>query len=135
MPVQSTAIIARIIGPMLVIVGLAIVVRPSIFIGAIDTFWADAAAPLLWGIISLLLGLTILALHWRWRRPVEIAVTLIGVLSLARGVALLFVPEPPIAFIRAVLADAPLAVVTIGAAGALLGAWLSYEGFRAKVEP
>lgn len=132
MRAASTIIIARILGPLLLIIGLALVVRPSILAGIVDAFAADSSTPLIWGIFALTFGLTILAFHWRWRGVLEIVITVIGCASVVRGVVLLFVPMEAIGVARTVLSAAPVAVIVIGALTALLGAWLSFEGFRAK---
>ena len=128
----STVIIARIIGPLFLIVGLALAVRPSIVAGIVDAFAADSSTQLIWGIFALIFGLTILAFHWRWTGIVEIVITLIACLSVVRGVVLLFIPMEAIGVARSVLTAAPMAVIAIGVVTALLGAWLSFEGFRAK---
>ena len=132
MRAASTVIIARILGPLLLIVGLALAVRPSILAGIVDAFAADSSTPLIWGLFALTFGLTILAFHWRWRGAVEIVITLIGCLSIVRGVVLLFIPMQAIGVARTVLTAAPPAVIAIAVVAALIGAWLTFEGFRAK---
>lgn len=128
-PAQSTLILARIIGPLLVAMGVAVVIRPSVFIGVVDSFAADAVTPLMWGFLALLLGLVILAFHRLWNTWTEVVITVIGVISLVRGVILLFIPTQALTVARDLLGTAP-AAVTLGAVLlALLGAWLAYTGY------
>ncbi len=130
---HATAILARVIGPIMAIMGLAIVVRPGFFVRAVDAFAADPLAPLVWGFIALTMGLTILAFHQRWRGAVAIAITLIGWLLVVRGVVLLFVVDQLIGFVRSTLAASPQMLVVPGAVMILIGAWLSFAGFRARI--
>lgn len=128
-PAQSTLILARVIGPLLVAMGLAVVIRPSAFIGVVDVFAADAVTPLTWGFLALLLGLIVLAFHRRWNTWLEIAITVIGVISVVRGLILLAIPTQAIAVARDLLGTAPVAVILAAALAALLGAWLAYAGY------
>jgi hypothetical protein len=130
---HSTVVLARIAGPLLALSGPALIARPAIIPHLIDSFAADPAAPLLWGFIALLLGLTVLAFHQRWNGPLEIAITLLGWVLILRGIVLFFIPEIGIGIARSMLAAAPNAVAVIGAVTTVLGAWLSYEGFRTKI--
>jgi hypothetical protein len=130
---RSTIVLARVAGPLLALSGPALIARPAIIPHLIDSFAADPAAPLLWGFIALLLGLTVLVFHQRWSTPLEIAITLLGWVLIVRAIILLFIPEMGIGIARTVLAASPNAVFAVGTVTTLLGAWLSYEGFRTKI--
>ena len=127
---QSTIVLARIVGPLLAVSGLALSARPGIIPRIIDAFAADPSAALLWGFMALLLGLTVLAFHQRWNGPVEIAITLLGWILILRGVILLLFPEEGIAVARTILNAAPQAIIVIGAVVAAIGGWISFMGFR-----
>jgi hypothetical protein len=128
-PAQSTLILARIIGPLLLAMGLAVVIRPSVFIGVVDSFAADAVTPLMWGFVALLLGLIILAFHRLWNTWTEIAITVVGVISVVRGLILLFIPTQAVAVARDLLGTAPFVVMLAAVLAALLGGWLAYVGY------
>lgn len=130
MRAPATLIIARILGPLLLIIGIAIAVRPSTMVGVLEAFAADASTPLIWAVFALTFGLVILAFHWRWRGLVESVITLIACLSVVRGIVLLFMPETAIGLARTLLSAAPYAVLAIGVVSALIGAWLLLESFR-----
>jgi uncharacterized protein YjeT (DUF2065 family) len=127
---QSTIVLARIVGPLLAVSGLALSARPGIMPRIIDAFATDPSEALLWGFVALLLGLTVLAFHQRWNGPVEIAITLLGWILILRGVILLLFPEEGIAVARTILESVPQAIVVIGAVVAAIGAWISFMGFR-----
>jgi uncharacterized protein YjeT (DUF2065 family) len=128
----TTIILARILGPVLLLSGAAIAARPEIFLYIIDTFQADAASPSRWGFVALAIGLVILALNHRFNGTMEIVITLIGVLSLVRGLVLLLAPDQAMTLARSVAETTPIAVRATGAVVALLGLWLSLAGFRAR---
>ncbi len=128
-PAQSTLILARIIGPLLMAMGLAVAIRPSVFIGVVDSFAADAVTPLTWGFMTLLLGLIVLAFHRLSSTWTEIAITVIGVISVVRGAILIFIPTQAIAVARDLLGTAPAIVMLAGVITAILGAWLAYTGY------
>jgi hypothetical protein len=140
---NSTVILARVIGPLMVAMGLAVAIRPSVFVGVVDAFAADAVTPLTWGFLALLLGLIVLAFHRTWNTWLETAITVIGVISLVRGLILLFIPTQAIAVARDLLGAAPALVILIGVISILLGAWIAYGGYadelpdhkRAAAEP
>jgi hypothetical protein len=132
-PAQSTLILARIIGPLLLAMGLAVVIRPSVFIGVVDSFAADAVTPLTWGFLALLLGLVVLAFHRLWSTWTEIAITVIGVISVVRGLILLFIPTQAIAVARDLLGTAPVVVMLAAVLAALLGGWLAYVGYGEEI--
>jgi hypothetical protein len=132
-PAQSTLILARIIGPLLVAMGLAVVIRPSVFIGVVDSFAADAVTPLMWGFVGLLLGLVVLAFHRLWNTWTEIAITVIGVISVVRGLILLFIPTQAVAVARDLLGTAPFVVMLAAVLAAVLGGWLAYVGYGDEI--
>jgi len=130
---QSTTILARIIGPLMVAMGLAVFIRPSVFVGVVDAFAADAVTPLTWGFLALLLGLIVLAFHRTWNTWLETAITVIGVISLVRGLILLFIPTQAIAVARDLLGAAPAFVMLVGVISVLLGAWIAYGGYGDEI--
>ena len=130
---HATTILARIIGPVMLVMGLAVILRPALFLRAADAFAADAMAPLVWGFMALIMGLTILAFHQRWKGAVAIAITLIGWLLVVRGVVLLFVADQLIEFVRATIASSPQMLIGPSAVMILIGAWLSFAGFRVRI--
>lgn len=130
---RSTVMIARVVGPMLAAMGLAVFIRPSVFIGVIDDFAADAVTPLTWAILALLFGLIILAFHRTWNTSLEIVVTVIGVISLVRGLVLLFIPTQAVAVARDLLGAAPWFIMVVGALAVALGAWIAYGGWGDEI--
>jgi hypothetical protein len=130
---QSTVILARIIGPLMLAMGLAVFLRPSVFVGVVDAFAADAVTPLTWGFLALLLGLIVVAFHRTWNTWLESAITVIGVISLVRGLILLFIPTQAIAAARDLLGTAPWFIMVVGLFSIALGAWLAYNGYADEI--
>lgn len=129
--VQTTRFCARIVGPLMLIVGAAVVARAGDLVLLIPAILQDGALAFITGVFTLICGLTLLSAHHHWSSPAAIAITVIALLTALRGVLLLFTPGfitslahqflnlGPGAFIAAVLA-------------LIIGAWLTFVGWFAK---
>ena len=81
------------------------------------------------GLLVLLAGVALLALHHRWRSPAEIALSLIAWLFTLRGALLLLAPDVILDLADRMLVSTPL-IVGAGLAAVALGVWLSLVGYR-----
>jgi hypothetical protein len=122
--------IARILGPVLVIIGLGLLVEGETFRVMAGDFLRSSALVYLSGLIALVAGLAILNLHHVWVGDWRVLITIFGWLALIGGIMRLLatsfvqrVGESVIAHQRWPIAGA---VVTIG-----LGAFLSLKGYQA----
>lgn len=59
----------------------------------ITTKGSDPVLINLSGMTHFLIGMTILVLHFKWRKPLEVLVSLLGTLFVLKGVFLIAVPE------------------------------------------
>lgn len=128
---ESTRIVARILGPSAVLVGIAVIVRRLDMVDIVDAFTQSPATEFFTGIVSAIFGFALLSFHNRVSSPGAFVVTLLSFLIVVRGAVLLFAPtlmEHAAAFFN----ETPNAWTIAGAAAALLGAWLSTIGFSAK---
>lgn len=126
---ESTRLIARILGPFLVVAGAAAVLRRDDLLGLIESFQADPALTFVTGMLLLLAGLALMAVHQTWRTPAEIALSLTIWLLTLRGVFLLFAPAVLFDLADNVMAQTPL-VVASGLAAVGVGVWLTLVGYR-----
>ena len=125
-----TTAIARVIGPLMFLIGLAMALGRIDTLAVIEGFYADAAKIFLGGFVSLLCGLIIVSTHNVWRSPTTILISALGWLFCLRGVVLLFAPDA----IRAIgggFAANPTLPLVAGLIAAALGAWFSYVGYFA----
>ncbi|MCG9917340.1 MAG: hypothetical protein MH112_13405 [Phenylobacterium sp.] len=126
---ESTRLIARILGPFLVVAGAAAVLRRDELLGLIESFQADPALTFVTGMLLLLAGLALMAVHQTWRTPAEIVLSLTIWLLTLRGVFLLFAPAVLFDLADNVMAQTPL-VVASGLAAVGVGVWLTLVGYR-----
>ena len=125
---QTTRILARVAGPFLALIGLAVALRRDSLSELLAGLEREPAAVFGLGLITLLLGLVVLALHHRWRRPVELVLSLLGVLMVIRGAVLLVAPGVLAEIL--VQAEPMLPFAWVGGFAAIaLGLWLGYEGY------
>jgi drug/metabolite transporter (DMT)-like permease len=126
---DSTRLTARILGPFLTVAGAAAVLRRDDLLTLIEGFQADPALTFVTGMLLVLAGLALMAIHQRWRTPAEIALSLTIWLLTLRGVFLLFAPRLIFDLADNVMARTPL-VVAAGLAAVGVGVWLTLVGYR-----
>ena len=128
---SDTLIAARILGPLLVAAGAVMLFEQSRLLAMVAAAVADDGILLLAGFLALTFGLVILAFHRRWGSLTQILVSLLGVVGLIRGAALLFAPE----IVRNVAQDLTASSSILPVAGAivaLIGFWLAFVGWFTK---
>lgn len=126
-----TRAVARVVGPTLIASGLFVLLRRSDLPDLIDAFVRDQVLGMIAGFVSLVAGLSLLAVHSRISTLAALAITLIGFVMVVRGVALLYAPElvtPAAEWV----ARTPNALEGAGVVVALFGAWISTVGFSAR---
>ena len=121
--------IARILGPVLVMIGIGLLLEGETFRAMAGEFLHSSALIYLTGIITLAVGLAILNLHHLWVSDWRVVITIFGWLSVIGGIFRLLAPslvqrmgESLIAHQRWPIADA---VVTLA-----LGAFLTVMGYQ-----
>lgn len=78
--------IARILGPVLVIIGIGLLLEGETFRAMAGEFLHNSALIYLSGVITLALGLAILNVHHLWVRDWRVVVTIFGWLFLIGGI-------------------------------------------------
>lgn len=132
MKLDVTFVLARILGPLLIAIGVAMITHPQRMIeGAADVLLNNGVR-IMGAVLGLGVGLTIAVLNTRFSSITAILITLIGWLTLVRGALLLLAPE--IARDAMLLArEYPTAIPIAGCVMALAGVWLAYAGYIAGV--
>ena len=125
---QTSIFIARLIGPVLLVTGVALLVNRKDFDALVQEFLRSRALLLLVALVDLAVGLAIVLTHNVWVADWRIIITLLGWLLLVRGAVRLLIPDQVKALGTKVLGNAnvvtgSLAVVTV------LGLVLSYFGY------
>src|SRR5262245_59067219 len=76
-----TRSMARIIGPFLLILGAAIALRAETLPMLLPAFTQDAPLPFVTGLVTLAIGLVMIAAHNWWNSPAAIAISTLGWLT------------------------------------------------------
>ena len=126
---SRTLFLSRLIGLYCLIYGLATIVHRQVFTDAMAKLASDPLAVLGLSVFTVIAGLAMVLAHNVWSKcPVVVIVTLIGWITLIKGIVFLFLPpewlEGPLNSGRYFYSVTGVVLV--------LGAYLTYEGFRSK---
>jgi len=119
---------ARVLGPYLVIVTLTTIARASEMRVLASQFGASPPWAYVTGAFILLSGLVVVALHPYWRGAAAIIVSVLGWMTVAKGVSLLALPQTYISAVNSAVEPSiwwQASFVVI----AVVGAYLSYVGW------
>ena len=126
----ATRFCARVIGPLMLIIGAIVIVRFDAIASMMPSI-SDAPLAFVTGIFTLILGAILFAAHHHWTSPTAILISLLGVLTIVRGVLLMMAPDAIAGFATQAL-QAGLAPWIAGGVSLLIGLWLTYAGWFAK---
>lgn len=125
-----TRYLAELIGLYMALMGIVMIVKRQDMLEFMASVVDNRALIYLFAMLRILIGLAIVLGHNRWSGALAIVITLIGWLTLVRGIALLLVPfdteRKLLAYFRG---SGPYYAVAIVAL--VLGTWLAYTGFTA----
>lgn len=127
----ATRFAARVVGPLLLIFGAVVIARAADLVLLIPAIFGDGPLTFITGIFTLICGVVLLAAHHHWNSAPAIAISLIGALTIVRGVVLLFAPSFVTGLAHNLLNLGPGAIIA-GVVTLILGAWLSFVGWFAK---
>lgn len=120
--------LARVLGLYFIIVSLAVLFRFKYFQTAYDELVVSKANVLFGAVLSLIVGILIVVAHpifiWNWR----LLITVMGYLTLIKGIMLLFFPEYTIKFKRSMMSNRSLYFILI-VIFLLIGLVFAYRGF------
>lgn len=125
---ENALILARVLGPMLVIVSVGLLLNPKAYREVAEEFVQSRALLYLGGFMALAGGLVVLQLFHAWRADWTVVVTIIGWLMLIKGAALIIIPGP-LAALAGAWRKAGALIVAQGLVLLAAGVWLSYRGF------
>lgn len=128
---RTTNFCARVVGPLLLIVGAVVIARMGDMDLLIPAILQDGALVFVTGLFTLICGLVLFAAHHHWNSAAAIVVSAVGLLTILRGLILLFAPSVVTGLANTLLNGGPGALIG-GAVSLLLGAWLAYVGWFAK---
>lgn len=129
-----TRTIARIVGPYLVVTAAMLVARRASLPKLFPAFMQDAPLVLAAGAFALIAGLSLLAVHRRWRGAAAIVVSLVAALTALKGAMLMVAPSLG-AELSAEVVRAPAILSIVAVIVLLAGLWLTVVGWRSAPGP
>ena len=127
---SASVLLAKIMGPMLLVMGLFIVTHREHMREIGREFLDSKALIFLSGTITLPIGLAIVATHNIWAADWRVAITVFGWLAIAAGIARIMAPAA-ITNVGSVMLEKQSLFVVPALLMTLLGAYLSYYGYFA----
>lgn len=126
-----TAYLSKLIGLYAIAIGLALFLNKPLMAASVMRLYHDPSIVLVYSVIALGIGLAIVLGHNLWKGGAAIIVTLVGWLSLLKGLALLLLPaNTQAAYFLGIHFDQYF--YAYGAVTIIIGIYLAYEGFKAQ---
>ena len=122
---HRTRMFARVLGPYLVVAAASLVTRAAYVKTLMHAFGDNSVWPWITGAFVLPMGLVVVTLHPYWRGIAAATVSVLGWLTVLKGVALMTFPGAYLSMGQDVMAAAPwwqISVVVTGLAGLYLTA-------------
>ena len=125
---ERSHFLAKLIGPVFIVGGLGMLFNTSVYSAMFERALHDHVLIYLTGVLALVMGLAIVAVHndWKWHWP--LIITVIGWLALIGGGVRMIAPQVIETYGLAVLSS-PNFFIIDGGVAVLLGVLLSYFGY------
>jgi len=127
---ETSFFLAKLIGPVLIVIGLGLLVKQTDFREMATDFLASRAMIFLSGLLTLVAGLAIVLAHNVWEFNWPVIITILGWLSVGGGVFRILFPDSVQSMGKSMLSK-PTMMTVSGAIQILLGLWLCYIGYVA----
>jgi uncharacterized membrane protein len=124
----NSVFLARLIGPLMLTVGIGIFVNGAIYRMLADEFLRSRALIYLSGLLTMTAGLAIVLTHSVWRADWPVLITILGWLATIAGAVRIICPQGTERVGRAMLESKPTLPIA-GAAWLALGAILCFFGY------
>jgi uncharacterized membrane protein len=123
-------LIARLAGPLFVVIGLGMLLNASFYAGMVVEAVHSPTLVYLSGVASLLAGVAILNAYRAWTASWRVIVTVLGWLCVIGGIMRIVLPQI-ITSLATAIYSGPAALIVAAVIVLILGAYLSYESYRA----
>lgn len=125
----ASLLLARLLGPLFLVAGLGLLANRAHYRKMLHGFLSDAALYYFSGALALTAGVAILLFHNLWTADWRVLITVIGWLSVLKGVVRLLFPQAGQK--AADKLTSPGALLGFGLLAVLLGGWFCYVGYLA----
>jgi len=125
---ETSLYIGKILGPSILIVGLGLMLNLEHYRKVMDDYGKNAALSFFFGIIPLVIGITIILAHNVWVADWRALITIYGWGGIAKGLWMILFPDSVPEFIKSYQKNKN--ILLVHAAGAVvLGFALTYFGY------
>ncbi len=122
-------LIARLVGPLFVAIGVGILLNAPFYAGAIVEAVHSPTLVYLSGIASLLAGLAMLNAYWAWTADWRVVITILGWVMAIAGVVRIVLPQLVTTLATAIYSGST-ALAIAGVIVLVLGGYLTVKGYR-----
>lgn len=127
----TTRFCARIVGPLMLITGAVVLARYDTIAMMITGILQDGPLAFVTGLFTLTVGMILFAAHHHWSGATAILISLLGVVTIVRGIILMLAPSFAAELATKALQSGPGAWIAAGVAIAI-GLWLTWAGWFAR---
>ncbi len=127
---DTSLLLARLIGPLLVVLAIGLITRQDAWRTMASDFVANRPLLFLSGFLTLLGGLAVVNTHNVWEGGWPVIITIFGWLAVIGGTARMLFPETVVGISARMLKEKTW-LTAAGAIEGLLGLWLIYVGYLA----
>ncbi len=124
---DASLLLARLMGPLFLAAGLGLLLNQTHYRKMLHRFLTDAALYYFSGALALTVGVAILLFHNIWVADWRVVITIIGWLSVLKGVVRLLFPQAGQQLAGNFLA--PGLFRGFGLFAVIFGGWLCYQGY------
>ena len=125
---ETSFFLAKLIGPVLIVIGLGLLVKQSDFREMATDFLSSRAMIFLAGLLTLVTGLAIVLTHNVWEFDWPVIITILGWLSVFGGIFRILFPDS-VQSMGTNMLDKPAMMTVSGIIQIVLGLWLCYVGY------
>lgn len=125
---NNSILLARLIGPFISIIAAGLFLNLKLYRQIIDDFSKNAALVYIAGLISFIIGLTLVLLHNIWVLDWRVIMTIFGWITLIKGIWLIVLPGTLVKIAAAYIKNFRL-VIFPWAFMFLLGIFLIFKGY------
>ena len=127
---DTSYLLARIIGPYMLIAGIGLFVNRSYYLRLLEQLREQSLLLLSMGAFTLILGLLMIQFHNIWSLDWRLLITIISWIAVIKGAAAMIIPDAMMKFANSFASNDKL--LTVQATLAILfGAFMSYMGYFA----
>ena len=125
---QTSIFLARLLGPLFLIVGASVLFNPGAFRALAAEVIRSVTLVYLFGLMDFAAGLAIVLTHNVWVLHWPVLVTLVGWLLLIRGAVRVLLPETIMRYAAKLIGNKQL-IATAGVVSGLIGLVFCYYGY------